>query len=219
MSLAAKEEVSGSDHKAAQVTRCERGDRRYTCSNPVAYRCLAHSITCLEHEGRAHLSPGQAMGQLPETLDGLRENISRIEAKLQQRPVRENSVDHDTPALVEYARDTLRSGMTLFDGSVAGSTVDVNSVIGGEQAAVANKTVAEWIASAERTGHARQDVMPEHVADINTNADTLQHSEPSISSQGEYDYESDDEQAEFAKAAFEAGSCAFDKQDWPSATG
>jgi hypothetical protein len=109
--------------------------------------------------------------------------------------------------------------MTLFDGSVAGSTVDVNSVIGGEQAAVANKTVAEWISSAERTGHARQDVMPEHVADVSTNADTLQHSEPSIISQGQDDYDSDDEQAEFAKAAFEAGSCAFDKQDWPSATG
>jgi hypothetical protein len=167
----------------------------------------------------AHISPGQAMGQLPETLDDLRESISRIEAKLEQRPVRENSVDHDTPALVEYARDTLRSGMTLFDGSVAGSTADVNSVIGGEQAAVANKTVAEWISSAERTGHARQHVMPEHVADVNTNADTLQHSEPSIISQGQDDYDSDDEQAEFAKAAFEAGSCASDKQDWPSATG
>jgi hypothetical protein len=33
----------------------------------------------------AHISPGQAMGQLPETLDDLRESISRIEAKLEQR--------------------------------------------------------------------------------------------------------------------------------------
>jgi hypothetical protein len=167
----------------------------------------------------AHVSPGQAMGQLPETLDDLRESILRIEAKLEQHPVHESSIDRDTPALVEYARGTLQSGMTLCDGTVTDSTVGVDSVVGGEQAAVTNKTVAEWISSAERAGHARQDVLPEHVADVNTNADTLQHSEPSTIPQGEYDYDSDDEHAEFAKAAFEAGSCAFNKQDWQSANG
>jgi hypothetical protein len=164
----------------------------------------------------AHVSPVQAMGQLSGNLDDLRDSISRIEAGMEQRPVRENVGEGDTPALAEYARGTMRSGMTLLDGSVAGSTVGVDSVIGGEQAAVINKTVAEWILSSEPTGHGRQDVLLEHIADVNSHSSGSSAS--CSSSQVESECDSDDDQAEFATAAFKAGSCAFDKQEWRSAT-
>jgi hypothetical protein len=163
----------------------------------------------------AHISPGQAMGQLPETLDDLRRTVLRIEEKLEQRPV---AVDDDMPMLVKYARGALRSGETLFDESVAGSIAGVDSVIGGEQAAFTNKTVAEWILSAEQTGHEFQDVSPEYLAGINISADAPGQLESVGSSQTRSDYDSNEEQAEFARAAFEAGSSAFDKQDWQSAT-
>jgi len=91
----------------------------------------------------AHVSPGQALSRLPDDLGDLRESIVRIEAKLERPSMREGNVDRDVPALVEYARGTLRHGMTLFNDSLAGSTVGADSVIVGEQAAVTNKTVAE----------------------------------------------------------------------------
>ena len=154
----------------------------------------------------AHVSPSQALSQLPDDLGDLRESIRRIEAKLERPSAREVTADCNMPALVEYARGTLQSGITLFNESIAGSVVGVGSVIGGEQAAVTNKTVAEWVLSAEWTGNERHDVAPEHFADVNAHAP------------GHADCNSDDEQVEFAKTAFDAGLCAFYKEDWQSAT-
>jgi hypothetical protein len=156
----------------------------------------------------AHVSPGQALSQLPDDLGDLRESIRRIEAKLERPSVREGNVDRDMPALVGYARGTLRSGMTLFNESIAGSVVGAGSVIGGEQAAVANKTVAERVLSAKWTGNEPHDVAPEHFANVN---------DVNARAQGHADCDSDDEQAEFANTAFHAGVRAYDKRDWLSA--
>jgi hypothetical protein len=152
-----------------------------------------HTVLLVLSINVAHISPGQALRQLPEDLIDLREGISRIEAKLERPPVREGIVDRDTPALVECAHGTLRSGMTLLDESIAGSTVGVDSVIGGEQTTFTNKTVEEWVLSAERTGHGRQDLLPEKIADVNSHASGSSDSDPS--SQGESDCDSDDEHA------------------------
>jgi hypothetical protein len=165
----------------------------------------------------AHMSPGQALSQLPEDLADLRDSILRIETRLEHAPAREDIVDGETPALVEYARGALRNGMTLFDESIAGSSVGVDSVVGGEQAALTNKTVAEWTLSADWIDHERQGTRSEHftAADANAPGD----SEPIPDSKGDHDCDSDDEQAEFANTAFDAGSRAFDQQDWQSAAG
>jgi hypothetical protein len=164
----------------------------------------------------AHFSPGQALSRLPDDLGDLRESIVRIEAKLERPSMREGNVDRDMPALVEYARCTLRHGTTLFNDSLAGSTVGVDSVVAGEQAAVTNKTVAEWILSAEQTGHEHRNALPtqpKHSVDGNAYAsDCLK------TTNGEPDCDSDDEQVEFAMVAMEAGHCAYGKHDWQSAS-
>jgi hypothetical protein len=151
------------------------------------------------------------LSRLPDDLSDLRESIVRIEAKLERPSMREGNVDRDMPALVEYARGTLRHGMTLFNDSLAGSTVGADSVIVGEQAAVTNKTVAEWILSAEQTGHEHRDALPtqpKHSVDGNAYAsDCLK------TTNGEPDCDSEDEQVEFARAAIDAGNCAYAKHD------
>jgi tetratricopeptide (TPR) repeat protein len=163
----------------------------------------------------AHISPARALDQLPEDLADLRESILRIEARLEHAPAPGYTAGGETPDLVECARGTLRSGTTLLNESLAGSTVDVDSVIGGEQAAVIDKAVEEWMASAERTGHEHRIALPtppKHSADVDAyESDSLE------SSDGKTGCDDDDEQVEFAKAARKAGRRAYDKKDWQSA--
>jgi hypothetical protein len=164
----------------------------------------------------AHISPVQALRQLPDDLGDLRESILRIEATLKPPSLRDGIVGCSMPTLVEYARGTLQSGMTLLNDSLAGSTVGVDSVIGDEQAAATDKKVADWIASPGRTGNERQDALstpPKHFADANVHAPDYLES----SNRGP-DCDSDDEKVEFAEAAMKAGSSAYYKQDWPSAS-
>lgn len=163
----------------------------------------------------AHISPARALDQLPEDLADLRESILRIEARLEHAPAPGYTAGGETPDLVEYARGTLRSGTTLFNESLAGSTVGDDSVIGGEQAAVTDKAVEEWMASAERTGHEHRNALPtppKHSADVDAyESDSLE------SSDGESGCNDDDEQVEFAQAAIQAGRRAYEKEDWQSA--
>jgi hypothetical protein len=108
----------------------------------------------------AHISPARALDQLPEDLADLRESILRIDARLEHAPAPGYTAGGETPDLVECARGTLRSGTTLLNESLAGSAVGVDSVVGDEQAAVTNKAVEEWMASAERTGNEHRNALP-----------------------------------------------------------
>jgi hypothetical protein len=170
-----------------------------------------HTVLLVLNIQVAHIAPVQALSQLPDDLGDLRESILRIEAKLERPSVGEGFVDCDMPALVECARETLRNGTTLLNDSLAGSTVGADSVIGGEQAAVTNKAVAEWMLSAER-----QDALPtplKHLAGADAHTpDCLK------SPDGEPDCESDDVKHEFAQAAADAAMRAYEKKDWLSAS-
>lgn len=188
------------------------------CARIKSHTDALHTVLLVLSIKVAHISPTQALSQLPEDLADLRESILRIEARLQHVPACGGTVGGETPDLVKYARGTLRSGMTLFNDSLAGSTDDVDSVIGGEQVAVTDKAVREWMLSADQTGHEHRNGLPEpprHSADDNaygsTRVDCLK------SPNGEPDCDSDDEQWEFARAAINAGICAYDKQNWQSA--
>lgn len=80
-----------------------------------------------------HIAPERATQQLEGKLDDLRRSLLEIESKLDGKHRRKDSTASDgETTLVNFARETLRSGKTLCEVSAAGSIYGNDSVLGGQ---------------------------------------------------------------------------------------
>jgi ankyrin repeat protein len=184
-----------------------------------------HTILLVVNIRVAHIAPDHATQQLPGKLDDLRQMLKNIESKLDGSHSRSQYLGDDESTLINFARDTLRSGKTLYEASVAGSVLgaeNADSVMGYEQAASSNKKVAEWVTAVStlrtesREGHFSGNA-PSVFSD--DGKDTIATNSalgggPLAVLADDVDYDSDDEQVELAQAALDSGNKAFDAEKW-----
>lgn len=90
-------------------------------------------------------TPDFLLQQLAMALEDLRARLSRIETKVDRPGSREDAKDHLGGLRLDIARETLRQGATLYEASVAGSVVDVESATGNERAS----RIREWADSVD----------------------------------------------------------------------
>jgi ankyrin repeat protein len=187
-----------------------------------------HTILLVVNIRVAHIAPDHATQQLPGKLDDLRQMLKNIESKLDGSQERIKSSSDDESTLINFARDTLRSGKTLYEASVAGSVLgadNADSVMGYEQAASSNKKVAEWVTALNalqtepHEGHFSDNVpsVPSDDGKETRAAKSADGGGP-LAVLDDVDYDSDDEQVELAQAALDGGNRAFDAEKWVSAS-
>ena len=188
-----------------------------------------HTILLVVNIRVAHIAPDHATQQLPGKLDDLRQMLKNIESKLDGSHGRSKFLGDDESTLINFARDTLRSGKTLYEASVAGSVLGAetaDSVMGCEQGASSNKKVAEWVTAVNtlrtesREGHF-SDHAPSVFSDDGkdtTATKSTNRGGPLAMIADDLDYDSDDEQVELAQAALDQGNRAFDAGKWVSAS-
>jgi ankyrin repeat protein len=188
-----------------------------------------HTILLVVNIRVAHIAPDHATQQLPGKLDDLRQMLKNIESKLDGSQERSRFPGDDESTLINFARDTLRSGKTLYEASVAGSVLGAetaDSVMGCEQAASSNKKVAEWVTAVNtlrtesREGHF-SDNAPSVFSDDGKDTTATKSTSgggPLAVLADDVDYDSDDEQVELAQAALDQGNRAFDAGKWVSAS-
>jgi ankyrin repeat protein len=180
-----------------------------------------HTILLVVNIRVAHIAPDHATQQLPGKLDDLRQMVKNIESKLDGSHSRSQYLGDDESTLINFARETLRSGKTLYEASVAGSVLGAetaDSVMGYQQAASSNKKVAEWVTavSSLREGHLSDNapsVFSDDGKDTIATKSTLGGGPLAVLAD-DVDYDSDDEQVELAQAALDSGNKAFDAEKW-----
>lgn len=188
-----------------------------------------HTVLLVVNIRIAHIAPDHATRQLPAKLDELQRSLTNIESKLGGFQRRRDSLGDGDITLVSFARDTLKSGKTLYEASLAGSVRGADSVMGGEQAAMQAFTVAEWVSTVNalrresREGHFSDTEQPtpsvfsddggHTVATRSTSGGGL----PLAGLDEDVDYDSDDEPVELAQATLDSGNRAFDEQKWNQA--
>lgn len=182
-----------------------------------------HTILLVVNIKVAHVAPGQAGRQLPDTLEDLRVRLQSIEQKLDKQAAQGMHVGDSDATLVGCAHDALRSGISLYEASVTGG-----SIRGAEDAANSNLMVAEWLAklNALRIEN-RKSVISEgesHPPTVFSDDGKLdaatEHSSTldQIDAEDEADgFDSEDELAEVASTAIKDGSSAFKDEDWTEA--
>jgi ankyrin repeat protein len=189
-----------------------------------------HTILLVVNIRVAHIAPNHtATQELPTKLDELQRSLTNIESKLGGSQRRRGSVGDGDTTLVSFARETLRSGKTLYEASLAGSVRGADSVMGGELAAKQAVTVAEWVST---VNNLRRESCEALLSDFEPSPPSVFSDEGrdtiatrSTSGGGlraadlddGADYDSDDEQVELARAAFHKGNQAFDAENWTSA--
>jgi hypothetical protein len=99
----------------------------------------------------SHATPGFLLGPLNEALQDIRSRLARIEDERHRSPDGYNLKEDDEDPLVELARDALRSGTTLYNASVAESSIGADSMMGGEKAAHIGKWIRETGDAAQNT--------------------------------------------------------------------
>lgn len=188
-----------------------------------------HTILLVVNIRVAHIAPDHATQQLPGKLDDLRQRLNSIESKLDTSHSRSQILGDDESTLINFARDTLRSGKSLYEASVAGSVLGADtadSVMGCEQAASSNKKVAEWVTAVNtlrtesREGYF-SDKEPSVFSDDGKDTTATRSTSgggPLAALAEDTDYDSDDEQVELAQAALDGGNRAFDAEKWVSAS-
>lgn len=191
-----------------------------------------HTILLVVNIRVSHIAPDHATQQLPAKLNNLQRSLTNIESKLNGSPRRKDSVGDGDTTLVNFARDTLRSGKTLYEASVAGSVHGgADSVMGGGEAATQALEVAEWVS---RVNALRRESREGQFSDIELPAASVFSDDgrdtvatrstsggaPRLSNLNEedIDYDSDDEQVELAQAALDNGNRAFDAEKWDLAS-
>jgi ankyrin repeat protein len=188
-----------------------------------------HTILLVVNIRVAHIAPDHATQQLPGKLDDLQQMLKNIESKLDASHSRSQYLGDDESTLINFARDTLRSGKTLYEASVAGSVLGAetaDSVMGCEQAASSNKKVADWVTAVNtlRTD-SREGHFSDHAPSVFSDDGKDTTATKSTSGGGplavlayDADYDSDDEQVELAQVALIGGNRAFDAGKWASAS-
>jgi len=188
-----------------------------------------HTILLVVNIRVAHIAPDHATQQLPGKLDDLQQRLKNIESKLDASRSRTQPPGDDESTLINYARDTLRSGKTLYEASIAGSVLGVetaDSVMGYERAASSNKKVAEWVTALDvlraesiqgyYSGN-EPSIISDDGKDTTTTKSTNGRGYPAEPAE-DTGYDSDDEQLELAQAALDSGHEAFDAEEWVSAS-
>lgn len=99
----------------------------------------------------SHATPGFLLGPLNGALQDIRSRLARIEDERHRSPDGYNLKEDDEDPLVELARDALRSGTTLYNASVAESSIGADSMMGGEKAAHIGKWIRETGDAAQNT--------------------------------------------------------------------
>ena len=188
-----------------------------------------HTVLLVVNIRVAHIAPDHATQQLPGKLDDLRQRLKNIESKLDVSQSRSQLLGDDQSTLINFARDTLRSGKTLYEASVAGSVLGAetaDSVMGYEQAASSNTKVAEWVTvvntlrTESREGN-YSDNEPSVFSDdgkYTAATKSISGGDPLAVLTDDGDYDSDDEQVELAQAALDGGNRAFEAEKWASAS-
>ena len=170
----------------------------------------------------SHLAPGLANQELVRKVGELQNCIHNLQSQVDKARSPQTS-DHSSP-LIDYAKEVIQSGVTLYEASVTGG-----SVIGGVDAATANTRVAAWLSSFECLRRDAQSSEPSDdrgsksfsvfseddrrtvPTDLTSTSDPYQletHNE-------DFGDDSDVELSiEIIEAAMKAGSKAFEQEDW-----
>ena len=90
-------------------------------------------------------SPDFVLRQLDEALQDIRTRLARMEPKRYQPIGRKCLTEENEDPLIDLAQDALRRGTTLYNASIAGSSIGVDSAMGSEKAV----SIGRWIQSTD----------------------------------------------------------------------
>lgn len=186
-----------------------------------------HTILLVANIRVSHIAPDHATQELPGKLDDLQRSLTTIESKLDGAQRRRSSTGDGDTTLVDFARDTLKSGKTLYEASMAGSVRGTDSVIGEEQAVVQTGIVARWVSTVNEIRRASREVHSSDKELLSGFSDDERDTTPTASTSGrglqlpkvveDDSYDSDDEEVELAQVALLEGNRAFDAERWEHA--